>query len=311
MTKTAVLLLLALLTLPLDGVAAAVRDTIGSSVESLDWHLRVEAAKSCRTRCRIVWNADTAMLNFRYCDIVIPEAFEQDGTSGIEPSYTLGHCVAGREEESGRGSFRTSYPSGSAAAMSMRLRADGRGARIEAGGARADGIIEISFERDKAGIIGADLDRDVKILRHSLRAFTGPEPKRPPFASTAEALSLIAGSTDPREGIWEYLDRDIDATRCTLGAFYTLVSLRSDADGCYEIYAIDKSGVKEPQYKGCLIPGIFMNHYDLQWVDARGHLHDTDASATTDENASVLTLSFPLLKSSVRFRRMPISRKDN
>lgn len=277
-------------------------DTLPEAVESVDWHLRLNAAKIRRTHCRIIWNADTAMNNFRFCDIEIPEEMEQDDGFPVMPRYILGAHAEGNEVRTANGKFHTTYPSGEAAALSIRLRADARGAAIECGGSKADGIIEIDFRTDPAGIISASVDRPTNILRHSLRAESRHPSRNAPFSDADGLTAYMKESSDPVEGIWDYLDRDIDPVRCTLGAFYRLATV-STGNGNYEIYSIDKKGKTAPVYKGLLIPSIFMNHYDLQWLDARGHMLTTDTSAGI-ENGSVLTLSFRLLKSSVRFSRM-------
>jgi len=284
--------------------ALTLRDTLPQAVEELDWHLRLKADKCGRIHCRVIWNADSAVRNFRYLDLDIPEAMEQIDDFGVMPAYTLGRCTDGCEQRVESGKFHTSYQSGADAALSLRLRADRHGARIESGGTQADGIIPVEFRTDSAGMIITEIDRPADILRHSLRAVARPLPRKPPFATTDSLLAYVHASSDPVEGVWDYLDRDIDHTLCTIGGFYTLITIRSSrGSNGYEIYAIDKNGKNAPEYKGLISPGIFMNHYDLQWLDARGHMLTTDTSASID-NASILTLYFPLLKSSVRFRRI-------
>ncbi len=57
--------------------------------------------------------------------------------------------------------------------------------------------------------------------------------------------------------------------------------------------------------KGRLKPTIFVGHYDLEWIDSTFAPIDRDIHATITDGA-ILTLSFPLLKTTLRFSRMPL-----
>ena len=147
---------------------------------------------------------------------------------------------------------------------------------------------------------------------------------RPPedaFASgyTAEELAERFGkSTDPIEGYWTYFDRENDPMYARPGGRYTLALVRKESDRavghefvpvCYDIVYIDGAKTLGDKWKPLMLKGelrstIFEGHYDLQWIDATFDRMTDDIHATID-NASLLTLSFPMLKTTLRFSKMP------
>lgn len=124
---------------------------------------------------------------------------------------------------------------------------------------------------------------------------------------TLDALEeYLNNSTDPIEGYWKYLDRDMDEKWLRLGGRYTLAVVRAD-DG-YDIIYIDGAQVKKSQWepgmlKGHIIKTIFTGNYDLTWVDATLEPINEDTYATI-ENGVILTLNFPVFKCQVRFAKV-------
>lgn len=127
-----------------------------------------------------------------------------------------------------------------------------------------------------------------------------PEPEAPAFSTADSLLVYLQASDDPREGLWRYLDRDMDANRATLGAYYDLATVRRP-DGGYDIISLDVSGPL--QIKGRLAPTIFIGHFDLAWRDASGLPVADEASAQFAPDGSILTLRFPLHRAQIRFSR--------
>lgn len=147
---------------------------------------------------------------------------------------------------------------------------------------------------------------------------------RPPAAAFAsgytadELAERFSRSTDPIEGYWTYFDRENDPMYARPGGRYTLALVRRVSDETerrefvpvkYDIVYVDGAktfGDKwEPlMLKGVLSTTIFDGHYDLEWIDATFERMTDDIHATID-NASLLTLSFPLLKTTMRFSKMP------
>ena len=124
---------------------------------------------------------------------------------------------------------------------------------------------------------------------------------------TVEALDeYFAQSADPAEGYWKYLDRDMQDDWLGLGGRYTLAVVRAD-DG-YDLIYIDGAQVKKTMWqtgmlKGHMTKTIFSGNYDLTWIDATMEPIEKDAQATI-ENGVILTLSFPVYKSQVRFAKV-------
>jgi len=124
---------------------------------------------------------------------------------------------------------------------------------------------------------------------------------------TQEALdTYFANSADPIEGYWQYLDRDMQDEWLRMGGRYTLAVVRAD-DG-YDIIYIDGAQVKKSQWKpgmlkGHMVKTAFTGNYDLRWIDATMEPIDKDAYATID-NGVILTLSFPVYKSQMRFAKV-------
>lgn len=124
---------------------------------------------------------------------------------------------------------------------------------------------------------------------------------------TQEALDqYFATSTDPNEGYWHYLDRDMQDDWLRLGGRYT-VALVNTGDG-YDIIYIDGAQVKKSLWqagmkKGHLSKTVFTGNYDLMWIDATMEPIDKDAYATI-ENGVILSLNFPVYKSQMRLAKV-------
>ena len=116
----------------------------------------------------------------------------------------------------------------------------------------------------------------------------------------------LANSTDPVEGYYKYLDRDMEDKWLRLGGRYTLAVVRAD-DG-YDLIYIDGAQVKKSQWQPCMLKGHitrtqFTGNYDLSWIDATMEPITDDCYATI-ENGVILTLNFPVFKSQVRFAKV-------
>ena len=131
------------------------------------------------------------------------------------------------------------------------------------------------------------------------------------MAATAWTVDEVAdylstARLDPIEGYWDYLDRNTTPRRAREGGRYSLAIVKSkDRPGTYDILYLSGARVYSDKWlpamrKGRLIPTDYIDHYDLEWIDATFRLRTLDIHASV-EQSSILTLSFPLLKSSLRF----------
>ena len=186
---------------------------------------------------------------------------------------------------------------------SVRIVCDGYSARIYVG--------------DKANVLVCRLDslcagplvvEGAEPVEAWARFLPLPEPEMSPFASVADLQARLAASDDPREGLWRYLDRDMDPSRATFGAYYDLATVRRP-DGAYDIICIGHRGASTApvlplQIKGRLTPTIFIGNYDLAWIDASGLPVSDEANAQFTPDGSILALRFPLLGAQLRFSRV-------
>ena len=91
-----------------------------------------------------------------------------------------------------------------------------------------------------------------------------------------------------------------------LGGRYTLAVVRAD-DG-YDLIYINGAQVKKSQWqtgmlKGHITKTMFTGNYDATWIDATQEPIDKDVQATI-ENGVILTMSFPVFGSQVRFAKV-------
>lgn len=134
----------------------------------------------------------------------------------------------------------------------------------------------------------------------------------PPVWAYDELYEHIAASTDTMEAFWSYFDRITDGPGTQLGGRYLLATVRND-DGGYDIVMVDGWRVNPGIWqcgtlKGRLIPSIFIDTYTLSWRNAEGRwIHGENDLSATVSNASLLTLRFPHVNSTLRFSRVPLS----
>ena len=147
----------------------------------------------------------------------------------------------------------------------------------------------------------------VSIDRAVLTVEGGDQAAVPKSSWTRQGLDeYLSQSTDPLEGYWSYLDRDMQDDWLRLGGRYTLATVRT-ADG-YDLIYIDGAQVMKSQWQTGMVKGhitrtIFGGNYDLTWTDATMQpIGGQDAYATIEQGA-ILTLYFPIYKSQVRFAR--------
>ncbi|MBD5266914.1 MAG: hypothetical protein HDS41_01830 [Bacteroides sp.] len=122
---------------------------------------------------------------------------------------------------------------------------------------------------------------------------------------TLDQLSSLPRRMEGIEGLWTYLDRVTDDNRARLGGMYNLWIVK-DGDRYLVLYhsgaKVNSEKWNRMMIKGELQPTPFVGHFDLKWYDAMMHEVDDECSATLD-GEGILSLSFPIHKSSIRFYR--------
>lgn len=183
------------------------------------------------------------------------------------------------------------------AAVSLVLRAWPEGAAAEAGSDGAAVLIPVVFSASDADGIDYYNPAGLTVLRNTLLADCLPAPEY--FAGP---LPGAGTSADPMLAVWHYLDRNTDPELAELREHYILATVAGTAGG-YDIVCLpagaDASAA--PRLKGHLEPTPFRDHYALCWLDAAGRPVDPEAYADVDPEERILTLTFPLLNSSLRF----------
>lgn len=149
---------------------------------------------------------------------------------------------------------------------------------------------------------------DTRLVRRSL-SFDKTVPRRySRFGSQEELAAYLRQSADVHEGFWTYFDRDTDRLRMGVGGDYRLATVKAESGNGYEIIYLggartNAAGWEPLQIKGYLRDTGFIDHFDLEWIDAAGVMQKRETSADITDGAS-LTLYFPLQKSKIRYRRL-------
>lgn len=185
--------------------------------------------------------------------------------------------------------------------------ADG-GVQLSFGVGNPESVAMLPATFDAAGRFGLRADGAVRfsLVAGEWQADNLPESYKSVLpADEIAALKAAGHAAGSPAGIWEYLDRDTDSRKAMSGGRYRL--LIADRGAWFDIIYLDGAETnsdrwKPGQLKGRLIPTRFEGHYDLEWLDAEDRLIDRDANASIDRDV-ILTLSFPLLSSSLRLSR--------
>ena len=115
---------------------------------------------------------------------------------------------------------------------------------------------------------------------------------------------LSNGKIDFVEGIWTYLDRNIDEKTIKLGGKYKLAVVKNNIGG-YDLLYYDGAVVNASAWtcgmlKGRLTKTKFKDNYDLVWWDSVMEQFDDDTYASIAD-FQILTLIFPTENAQIRF----------
>lgn len=169
---------------------------------------------------------------------------------------------------------------------------------------------------------GMDSIATISVGHRELQAVTAAILSRPegevavePLASPFDLIDLIIETNPDSFGrletgmdsaevaagrLWRYLDRDGDSRLAVVGGQYSLSQVGYDL--IYIEGAKTNPGNWKPgMVKGRLIPTGFDGYYKLQWFDATGRELSGENYAEVDSDLGTLKLTFPQLKTSVRF----------
>ncbi|MDE6279708.1 MAG: hypothetical protein K2M05_07015 [Paramuribaculum sp.] len=110
-------------------------------------------------------------------------------------------------------------------------------------------------------------------------------------------------------GLWQYFDRDTDDRYLRTGGNYTLAVIPTLSANEYDIVYVSGAKVNSLKWlpgmlKGKLLGNGFINSWTLEAVDASFHDMEGENHASMTQDGAILTLTFPELKSTLRFRRL-------
>lgn len=166
--------------------------------------------------------------------------------------------------------------------------------------------VPATIAEDSRAILRTPTKANFRVLRAEASHYL--DRRNTKFNTISELDDYLAASRDSVEGYWEYLDRNVQAKAVSLGAPYRLATVRNgDAIDVLYLGPVDSPAQAwQPlMVKGRLIPTIFINNYDLEWADNRRlTLYNSETYATLEARCTILTLNFPLFRSSFRFRRI-------
>ncbi|MCC8113733.1 MAG: hypothetical protein LIP03_06990 [Bacteroidales bacterium] len=193
--------------------------------------------------------------------------------------------------------------------FSLKLVYDGIGTRLYGGSKEQQLICTPPFSADGGAV---ELRAETELLCERFESYStrGAAMEMSHFPTMESIDQYLLTTTDPLEGKWCYIDRDVDQNRASIGGKYTLAIVKSPDGQGYDIVYLsgaDKEPEKWPELriKGRLAPTIFANNYDMVWIEAGGRALTDDNNAVLSADGALLTLKFPIYKSQLRLRRMP------
>ncbi len=282
--------------------AAEITDTLPARCDAFVYTLRLKAARTQACDARITFG-NGAALTFQ-----VPALADAADGRPHPVSYRFtdpsGACVA-------RGKAPVTIDPAEKG-FGLRLRANAAGLAIALGGPCEEMSASVAaFDTPAARSVTATIPGALTVMRRSLRAEALAPPQAAPFASVEALAARLAASSDPREGLYKYLDKDIATdgpAAMSRPEGYVLAIVRDPADeDSYLIIHLKSTAAswKPLEIKARMTPTPFTGHFDLRWTSAtRRPLSEADTYAQYNENASILTLAFPSLRASFRLARV-------
>lgn len=275
---------------------AAMHVSAGGTLGRMIYQLRVAPAGVRSASVALCWG-DSARF-----EVSVPSQGSDDAVYGFTAAYA--YCLG--DSVIAAGEFADCYPSRQPG-MTVKLRQTDGQAYAEAGASRMKVSVPLGLRFEDAEDIRIDNPSGLAVLAHTIAADTLPAAHTAFEGSVDSLQSYLALSTDVCEGLWRYLDRDNDPRLAVPGGMYRLATV-ADGYGGYCIVYLGgaESGADYWQplmVRGHLVKTPFSGNYDLEWLDATGRAAARENYGTIDAASGIMTLTFPLLNSTLRFRR--------
>lgn len=267
-------------------------------LSSLLYHLRLERLDNDANHAVLFWNyADS--LNHKRAEFDIPP---REHSSDYASPALLSVICRNKGCDSTLLNEKIFIKSDNGMSAILSLQRNGA-ASLSLGGDKAEDALSVPFDSERPGTLSFSTSKPTKTLNNFVLAFRRDSSE----FYIGDLEQLIADSktsTDRLAAIWTYLDRNTDPAQTAVSRRYVLATV-PDGEGGYDIVYVDGDtpGWKPGRIKGHMRKTIFSDHFDLEWVTADGTTLRDDTSATIEGASNILRLDFPLLKSSVRFRR--------
>lgn len=280
---------------------------LDNAVETLNYHLRLSPGRRADAAMTMYWDyADS--LNYSALRIAVPSLIGADDLIGTRTAYSVHRVSSGRDSILTEGEISLSYRPAGAEGLSAVLRVFDGKAFLDIGSRKAEKTIPVNFSNTPGLAMGYSCTHALAELRNDIRYTGGVATSSADFESVEDLTAYIRSSKDPVEGLWKYLDRDIDLDKAQLGGTYSLATVRRP-DGDYDIIFLAGANMRRSDWqplriKGRLRPTIFDSHFDLEWHTATGVTLREDTHATIEQDGAILRLNFPLSNSSIRFSRV-------
>lgn len=267
-------------------------------LQTLLYHLRLERLDNDANQATLFWNyADS--LNHIRAEFDIPP--KEHSTDYASPSLLSVICRNnGCDSTLVKDKIFIKSDNGISAILSLQRNG---AASLSLGGDKPAEALSVPFDSERPGTLSFSTMKPTKTLNNFVLALR--RDKSEFYKGDIEQLIADIKTSDDRlAAIWTYLDRNTDPAQTAVSRRYVLATV-ADGEGGYDIVYVDGDtpGWKPGQIKGHLRKTIFSDHFDLEWVTADGNVLRDDTSATFEGASHILRLDFPLLKSSVRFRR--------
>lgn len=264
----------------------------------LRWHVRAGHPENSTARWGIRWQGADS-LSYAFACVETAGASSSDDVSGHMYIFTSGSVCNGNE----RMMQRRKFICGGYQPLSLMFTAARDGGEVTLASAGKSETIVLDIVPDTLRYLAVEKDPCVAVVADRLHCDSVPVAR---YRSVQEVDGRLAASRDPRERRWTYFDRNTDPLRSRLGGRYVVATISDDA-GAYDIVYLDGATENTAEWtpgriKGRLSPTTVPGVYDLLWFQSDGSPIDSDTSAALDD--TLLTLSFPRWKATIRFRSM-------
>lgn len=278
-------------------------DTLGS-VDRATVHVRLAADGGHTAKWGIIWNY-TDDANYTKATLTLPGEGRYSDVYSTEAMVEVERCQDGVLAQLCSRKI-TGEIDDTKGMNSLKLVYNGGHAMLYTGSDDQKEVAVVPFE-SYGGVVAFFCDAPVRVQRVDVRSHASDSPTTSRFATIEELAAYIKASSDPMEGFWEYLDRNVDPAKAVVGGRYTLATVRrGDA---YDIIYVKGAEVasatwRPMQVKGTLHPTIFRDNYDMEWITTDMKRISDDCDAMLSDDKAILTLRFPIADAQLRLRRM-------